>query len=235
MFAIQPHGKYAGPTRKSAICFLENPKSLRTCRQTASCPVTARGALMPFSAIQAMIDWMALKGINAPLAVTGQEAVWRQVLSDFGFSRKQIADFLVGPAYFPWGWMANIDGLGAPLPDSWIDSHITLERQILARERSLGMTPVLQGFTGHVPKSITDVMPGTTIHQTGDWSAGFSGTWFLDPQDSLFQRMGKRFVERQTGLFGTDHLYAADPFNEINPPSNDSTFLAGMGRAIYGA
>ncbi|HWH02721.1 MAG TPA: alpha-N-acetylglucosaminidase [Gemmatimonadales bacterium] len=184
---------------------------------------------------QAMIDWMALKGINAPLAVTGQEAVWRQVLTDFGFSRKQIADFLVGPAYFPWGWMANIDGLGGPLPDSWIDSHITLERQILARERSLGMTPVLQGFTGHVPKSITDVMPGTTIHQTGDWSAGFSGTWFLDPQDSLFQRMGKRFVERQSELFGTDHLYAADPFNEINPPSNDSTFLAGMGRAIYGA
>ncbi|HKR54972.1 MAG TPA: alpha-N-acetylglucosaminidase [Gemmatimonadales bacterium] len=184
---------------------------------------------------QAMIDWMALKGINAPLAVTGQEAVWRQVLTDFGFSRKQIADFLVGPAYFPWGWMANIDGLGGPLPDGWIDSHVTLEKQILARERSLGMTPVLQGFTGHVPKSITDVMPGTTIHQTGDWSAGFSGTWFLDPQDSLFQRMGKRFVERQAELFGTDHLYAADPFNEINPPSNDSTFLAGMGRAIYGA
>lgn len=184
---------------------------------------------------QAMIDWMALKGINAPLAVTGQEAVWRQVLTDFGFSRGQIADFLVGPAYFPWGWMANIDGLGGPLPDRWIDSHITLERHILARERSLGMTPVLQGFTGHVPRSITQVFPGAAIHQTGDWSAGFPGTWFLDPQDSLFQRIGRRFVERQTELFGTDHLYDADPFNEINPPSNDSTFLAGMGRAIYSA
>ena len=49
--------------------------------------------------------------------------------SDLGFSRKQVADFLVGPAYFPWGWMGNIDGLGGPLPDSWIDSHITLERR----------------------------------------------------------------------------------------------------------
>ncbi len=182
---------------------------------------------------QSMIDWMALKGINTPLAVTGQEAIWRQVLRDFGFSRQQIGDFLVGPAYLPWGWMANIDGLGGPLPDSWIDSHIALERRILARERSLGMTPVLQGFTGHVPHSITEVIPGTTIHQTGDWSAGFSGTWFLDPQDSLFQRMGRRFIERQAELFGTDHLYAADPFNEIDPPTNDSTFLAAMGRAIY--
>ncbi|HUX33660.1 MAG TPA: alpha-N-acetylglucosaminidase TIM-barrel domain-containing protein, partial [Gemmatimonadaceae bacterium] len=40
---------------------------------------------------QSMIDWMALKGINAPLAVTGQEAVWRSVLRQFGFSKQQIA------------------------------------------------------------------------------------------------------------------------------------------------
>ena len=184
---------------------------------------------------QSMIDWMALKGINAPLAVTGQEAVWRSVLHDFGFSKKQIADFIVGPAYLPWGWMANIDGLGGPLPDRWIDSHIALEQRILARERALGMTPVLQGFTGHVPHAITQVFPGVAIHQTGDWSAGFPGTWFLDPHDSLFQRIGRQFIKRQTELFGTNHLYAADPFNEINPPSNDSTFLAGMGSAIYSA
>ena len=184
---------------------------------------------------QRMIDWMALKGVNAPLAVTGQEAVWREVLQEFGFSRQQVGEFLVGPAYLPWGWMGNIDGLGGPLPDSWIDSHITLERQILARERALGMTPVLQGFTGHVPAAITQIYPAATIHQTGDWSAGFSGTWFLDPTDSLFQRFGRRFVETQTALYGTDHLYAADPFNEIDPPSDDSTFLAGMGQAIYGA
>ncbi|MES2306778.1 MAG: alpha-N-acetylglucosaminidase [Gemmatimonadota bacterium] len=182
---------------------------------------------------QRMIDWMALKGINMPLAVTGQEAVWRATLRDVGFSRDQIAAFLVGPAYLPWGWMGNIDGLGGPLPDSWIDSHITLERQILARERSLGMKPVLQGFTGHVPEAIKQVFPAAKIHRTGDWSAGFSGTWFLDPLDPLFQRIGKRFIERQRELFGTDHLYAADPFNEIDPPSNDSTFLAGMGRTIY--
>ena len=184
---------------------------------------------------QRMIDWMALKGINTPLAVTGQEAVWRAVLGDMGFNKQQIADFIVGPAYLPWGWMGNVDGLGGPLPDSWIDSHVILEKQILARERALGMTPVLQGFAGHVPESIRQVFPAAKIQQTGDWSAGFHGTWFLDPLDPLFRRIGKRFIERQTELFGTDHLYAADPFNEIDPPSNDSTFLAGMSRAIYGS
>lgn len=182
-----------------------------------------------------MIDWMALKGINMPLAATGQEGTWRLVLRDLGFSDAQIGDFLVGPAYLPWGWMGNIDGLGGPLPASWIDGHVGLERQILARERALGMTPVLQGFTGHVPASITEVFPGARIHQTGDWSAGFSGTWFLDPLDPLFQRIGRRFIERQAELYGTDHYYAADSFNEIDPPSNDSSFLAGMGQAVYSA
>ena len=114
---------------------------------------------------QRMIDWMALKGINTPLAVTGQEAVWSLVLRGLGFSPDQIAGFLVGPAYLPWGWMGNIDGLGGPLPDSWIDSHVALERRILERERALGMTPVLQGFTGHVPASITQVYPDARIHQ----------------------------------------------------------------------
>ena len=180
-----------------------------------------------------MIDWMALKGVNLPLAITGQEATWQLVLRDLGFSDEQIGDFLVGPAYLPWGWMGNIDGLGGPLPEQWITTHIDLERRILQRERELGMTPVLQGFTGHVPESIREVIPAAKIHRTGDWSAGFSGTWFLDPLDPLFQRIGTDFIERQRELYGTDHFYAADPFNEINPPTNDSTFLAGMGRAIY--
>lgn len=184
---------------------------------------------------QRMIDWMALKGINTPLAVTGQEGVWQLVLRDMGFSDAQISAFLVGPAYLPWSWMGNIDGLGGPLPASWISSHVALERRILARERSLGMTPVLQGFTGHVPESIRTAFPGAQIHQTGDWSAGFRGTWFLDPLDPLFARMGKDFIRRQSELFGTDHLYAADPFNEINPPSNDSAFVSHVSRAIYDA
>ncbi len=197
------------------------------------CTFSYSMAWWDWSQWEKMIDWMALKGVNLPLAVTGQEATWQLVLRDLGFSDEQIGRFLVGPAYLPWGWMGNIDGLGGPLPQHWIDSHVELERQILARERALGMTPVLQGFTGHVPQSITEVIPSARIHQTGDWSAGFTGTWFLDPLDTLFQKIGRDFMGRQQELYGTDHFYAADPFNEINPPTNDSTFLAGMGHAIY--
>lgn len=180
-----------------------------------------------------MIDWMALNGINMPLAATGQEGTWQLVLRDLGFSDQQIGKFLVGPAYLPWSWMGNIDGLGGPLPQSWIDSHVALERRILARERELGMTPVLQGFTGHVPESISTLFPTSRVHRTGNWSAGFPGTYFLDPLDPLFARIGRLFIERQQKLFGTDHYYAADSFNEINPPTDDPTFCRNMGRAVY--
>lgn len=181
-----------------------------------------------------MIDYMALNGINMPLAITGQEAVWQEVLRELGFSEKQIRDFFVGPAFLPWKWMGNIDGLAGPLPQHWINSHGRLQQNIVKRERSLGMTPILQGFTGHVPASIIEVFPEVVIHQTTPW-AGMSGTWFLDPQDPLFQRIGKAFIQKQTLLFGTDHLYDADCFNEINPHTNDPVFINKMGKSVYKA
>ncbi len=35
-----------------------------------------------------MIDWMALHGVNMPLSVTGQEAVWYKVYRDLGLTDK---------------------------------------------------------------------------------------------------------------------------------------------------
>lgn len=179
------------------------------------------------------IDWMAMNGVNLPLAITGQEAVWYEVYKELGFSDKAIADFLVGPAYLPWGWMGNIDGLGGPLPKSWIDKHKLLQQKILQRERALGMSPVLQGFTGHVPESIRELFPTAKLHKTGNWSAGFGGTFFLDPADDLFKRIGKSFIEKQTKMYGTDHYYSADCFNEVDPDTDDPAFLANMSKSVY--
>ncbi|MDP1623209.1 MAG: alpha-N-acetylglucosaminidase TIM-barrel domain-containing protein [Bacteroidales bacterium] len=105
------------------------------------------------------IDWMAMNGVNMPLAITGQEAVWYDVYRELGLTDAQINDFITVPAYFPWGWMGNIDGLGGPLPASWRESHIELQRKIVNRERALGMTPVLQGFTGNIPESLVKIFP----------------------------------------------------------------------------
>lgn len=179
-----------------------------------------------------MIDYMALKGVNLPLAMIGQEAVWQEVFGDLGMNENQINDFFVGPAHLPWGWMGNIDGMGGPLPVSWINQRKELQVKILKRMRGLGMKPVLQAFTGHVPESLKELYPKANIFQIEDW-AGVDGTYFLDPTDPLFQEIGTKFIEKQTELYGTDHLYDADCFIEVDPPSTDPEFLAQVSQSVY--
>jgi len=181
-----------------------------------------------------LIDWMALHGINMPLSVTGQEAIWQKVYRDLGLSDQELNAFFVGPAFLPFGWMGCIDAWGGPLPNRWIDSHLELQKKIIARERELGMTPVLQGFTGHVPSALAKRFPQVKMQQLPSW-CGFPPTYFLSPQDPMFAEIGKRFIEEQTRQFGTDHLYASDTFIEMPPPSNDPAFLASMGKAVFAA
>ncbi len=179
-----------------------------------------------------MIDYMALKGVNMPLATIGQEAVWKEVYTELGLSQAQLDDFFVGPAHLPWGWMGNIDGLGGPLPNSWIEKRAELQVKVLERMRSLGMKPVLQAFTGHVPKALTELFPEANVTQIEDW-AGIEGTMFLDPGDPLFEKIGKMFIDKQTEMFGTDHFYDADCFIEVDPPSNDPEYLSRISSTIY--
>jgi alpha-N-acetylglucosaminidase len=181
---------------------------------------------------QKEIDWMALNGINLPLAITGEEAIWQDVYKDMGFTDKQLDEFFSGPAYFSWFWMGNIDAWGGPLPQHWKDSHKELQKKILERERSFGMTPVLSSFTGHVPPSFKDKFPGAKVKKT-NWDAGFPDVYILDPDDPMFETIGKKYIEAQTKAFGTDHLYSADTFNENVPPTNDSTYLDGMSKKVF--
>lgn len=183
-----------------------------------------------FSQWERLIDWMALNGVNAPLAVTGQEATWQAVCKRLELSDEQIGQFLAGPPYLPFGWMGCLDGWGGPLPARWIDSHETLGKQILARERELGMTPIQQGFTGHVPPALAQKYPDAKLH-TIDWIEW--QTFLLDPLDPLFTKVAQLFLEEQTRRFGTDHLYAADTFIEMKPPSGDLAYLDSMSKAIY--
>ena len=178
------------------------------------------------------IDWMALHGINMPLAITGEEYTWYTVYKEMGFSDEELANFFSGPAYFAWFWMGNLDGWGGPLSRHWMESHRDLQVKILQRERELGMKPVLPAFTGHVPASFKQHFPKATLKQT-NWKNGFSDTYILDAGDPLFAAIGKKFLETQTGLFGTDHLYSADTFNENQPPTDDPAFLSGLSANLF--
>ncbi len=177
------------------------------------------------------IDWMALNGINMPLAVTGQNAIHRRVYKEMGLTDKDLEGFFSGPAYFSWFWMGNLDAWGGPLPVSWIESHKALQKQILERQRGLGMTPILPAFTGHVPPAFKEKFPGAQLQKT-NW-VDFPEVYLLDPDDPMFVEIGKRFIEETIKTYGTDHYYTSDTFNENEPPSNDPEFLNKISNKVY--
>ena len=179
------------------------------------------------------VDWMALHGVTMPLATTGQEAVWQATLRRFGMSDTDIREFFAGPAFSGWQLLTNIEQWAGPLPQSWIDSHLELGRFILKRERELGMTPILQGFSGCVPLSFMKRFPDAAIQAKKIWCEVPPGTAQLDPEDPLFDKMGRAFLEEQTELLGTDHLYAVDPFHEGEPPKEGQAYLTSVGAKMF--
>lgn len=133
------------------------------------------------------IDYMALNGINMPLAMTGQNAVWDRIYRKLGFGDEDMDRFFTGPAYFMWFWAGNIDAWGGPLPQSWKESHEALQKQILARERELGMTPILPAFTGHVPPTFKDKFPEAKIKRL-NWEGRFMIRLFWSLKTPCFKK-----------------------------------------------
>ncbi|MCY1646591.1 alpha-N-acetylglucosaminidase [Caulobacter sp. SL161] len=165
------------------------------------------------------IDWMAAHGIDMPLAMEGQEYVWRALWREFGLSEAELADYFSGPAFTPWHRMGNIEGYKAPLPTAWIDKKKDLQVKILGRMRSLGMTPILPAFGGYVPKAFAAKNPKARIYRMRPWE-GFHETYWLDPADPLFAKIAGRFLALYTETFGAGTYYLADSFNEMLPPIN---------------
>ena len=173
---------------------------------------------------QREIDWMALHGINLSLSILGQEAVWQNLMLKYGFTNEQVYEFLPGPAYLAWGWLGNFDGWGGPTTQNWIEDQRELQQKIIERLTELGITPVLQAFTGRVPKYFKEKFPNAKIDQLPGWY-GYDGVFFLDPSEELFKTISKDFIEEQTKLYGNYHFFAGDVFHEIESPVDSDNYL----------
>ncbi|XP_040292442.1 alpha-N-acetylglucosaminidase [Bufo bufo] len=182
------------------------------------------------------IDWMALNGINMPLAFTGQEAIWQQVFLTLGLIQSEIDDFFTGPAFLAWGRMGNIHTWGGPLSSNWMQKQLSLQNKIVERMRSLGMITVLPAFAGHIPQGLLRVFPNMNVTRLGGWSnfnCTYSCSYLLDPEDPLFQKIGGLFMTEMIRKFGTDHIYNADTFNEMTPSSSDPAYLSAISSVIF--
>ncbi|NVK52207.1 MAG: alpha-N-acetylglucosaminidase [Flavobacteriaceae bacterium] len=159
------------------------------------------------------IDFMALNGVNMPLAIVGMEAVWYNFLKRYNYSDKDAKEFISGPGYTAWWLMGNLEGRGGPMTSEWIEGRIVLQKKILKRMRKLGMRPVLPGFVGLVPTSLDKVVPSAKLLDQGKW-LNDTRPAVLNPETPLFDEMAKAWYEELDNLYGSVDAFSGDLFHE---------------------
>ena len=161
---------------------------------------------------QKEIDWMALHGINMPLAAVGTECVWRNMLLKLGYSEEEVGKFIAGPAFLAWWEMNNLEGWGGPIPLGWYKQQETLQKKILARMKEMGMKPVLPGYCGMVPHDAKQKL-GLSVTDAGRWNS-YQRPANLSPTDSRFAEIADLYYKELTRLYGKSDYYSMDPFHE---------------------
>lgn len=175
------------------------------------------------------IDWMALHGVNLPLCIVGTGSVWRNVLLRLGYNKKEVNDFVAGPAFQAWWLMNNLQGWGGPNPDSWYSSQERLQKQILRRMREFGLHPVLPGYSGMLPADAATKL-GLKVADPGRWN-DYRRPAFLQPEDKNFGRIARIYYEELTKLYGKADYYSMDPFHEGGNTAGVN--LSAAGRSIW--
>ena len=180
---------------------------------------------------QKEIDWMALHGINMPLAAVGTECVWRNMLLKLGYSEEEVGKFIAGPAFLAWWEMNNLEGWGGPLPLNWYKQQETLQKKILARMKEMGMKPVLPGYCGMVPHDAKERL-GLNVTDAGKWN-GYQRPANLSPTDSRFTEIADLYYKELTKLYGKSDFYSMDPFHESGDDA--AVDYAKAGKALMSA
>ena len=160
------------------------------------------------------LDWMALNGVNLMLTQMGTEEVWQKTLSEFGFSDNDIRAFIPGPAFNAWWLMGNLQGWGGPVSNNMIKYWTALQKKILLRMKELGIQPVIQGFTGIVPSSLSSYFPSAKLIDQGNW-CGFKRPPVLSANDPLFDKIATSYYKNFKNLYGNEFKYlGGDLFHE---------------------
>jgi alpha-N-acetylglucosaminidase len=186
------------------------------------------------------LDWMALHGVNMPLASVASEAIARRVWVKLGLSEEEADAFFTGPAHLPWHRMGNLNAFDGPLSSTWHEGQIALQHKILDKMRALGMEPVAPAFAGFVPPAFMAKHPEIKANQLlwGGFDVAYNAC-VLAPDSPYFQEIGKLFIQEWEKEFGDAKYYLSDSFNEMKLPvdkddvAGKHSLLAQYGEAIY--
>ena len=186
------------------------------------------------------LDWMALHGVNMPLASVASEAIARRVWIKLGLAPEEADAFFTGAAHLPWHRMGNLNSFDGPLDSTWHESQIELQHKILDRMRSLGMEPVAPAFAGFVPPAFMEQHPeiNATLLHWGGFEDKYNAC-VLSPDSPYFKEIGKLFIQEWEKEFGEAKYWLSDSFNEMKLPvepgdvAGKHDLLAKYGKAIW--
>lgn len=159
------------------------------------------------------IDLYALSGINAMIVERGMDSVLYDTFRDFGYSDRELREWITQPAHQNWQLMGNMCCFDGPISRELMARRAKSARQILARLRELGITPVLPGFYGMVPADFAKKFAHAHVIEQGEW-AGFTRPGWLDPRDPLFAKIAASFYRHQRELYGDSTIYDLEIFQE---------------------
>ena len=180
---------------------------------------------------QRELDWLALNGVNVVLDLNGQEAVWHNFLKKAGYSDEEAKDWLAGPGYYAWQFMANLETFNGPVSNDWILQRLEMARKNQYKMRILGMEPVYQAYSGEVPTNIKEFDPNIDIVPQKAWSA-FDRPSMIRTTSQSYEKYSKLFYESQKEILGDNtHYYATDPFHEGGSVGDMN--LADIGNIIF--
>lgn len=174
------------------------------------------------------IDFMAMNGVNTPLALTGSDGVLFKMLTDMRIKPETVASFISGSSYWYKQLTGNLFGFLPISHADYYDKKIAVGRMVTEREKELDMSPVHQGLLLTVPFSFRRHYPKTDLIKLPPWNS-FPPAMTISADDYGYLRIfNKGFLEFQKELLGEVHNYIFDPLTDVDAKGY-SSFIEEIG------
>lgn len=163
---------------------------------------------------QELLDNLALHGVNQVFLSIGTDAVYAELLQQYGYSDAEARAWIPQPAHQPWWVLQNISSEGQePMSAALLDERADLAARIVERAKELGITPVIPGYFGTVPTDFAERNPDAETVPQGTWSNYQRPSW-LDPTTELFASVAEDYYRISGELIGDAGAYKMDPLHE---------------------
>ncbi|WP_431075538.1 alpha-N-acetylglucosaminidase TIM-barrel domain-containing protein [Microbacterium phyllosphaerae] len=163
------------------------------------------------------LDLLAASGVNRAHLTLGQEAVWMETFTRFGYTEDEVLAWIVPPSHQAWQWLNNVQYMSGGVSRRLVEHRVDLGRRVLARMRELGISPILPGFSGSVPRDFDVRNAGAEIVPQGLWFMDVAGPQrpdWLRSDGAEYAAVADRFYAAQAELFDGASMWAVDLLHE---------------------